>query len=150
MRIVSAVFVVWVLGSVVSAQSEIGSDDCSMYAKARLPHYRVARREPMIHGMQLMISLAPGDVNQKNLISVGCSLGRKYRENELFTAWFFDDYNAAKVWVAGGVEENPPRGALRGSYYSDRELRLHGVDWWPDRKDQTQFVRIQLGQLPPK
>jgi hypothetical protein len=133
-----------------NAQSEI-ADSCSAHANDRVPKFRIAKRHRVgdKFGFQLMISLAPKDITQANLVANGCNLGKEYRKEPFLQVWFFDDHHAAKAWElqheTGNRETNL---ALRGSYGFSRERHEQNLTWFYHPPDWDRYVKINLGKPP--
>ena len=150
LRVLAALVAIEVLGVIAScAQSVNQKDSCSAHAD-RLPKFRIARDERVgADGLQVFVSVEPTQISQASLLSLGCRLGLKYRDNQFLFVWFFDSYSVAKVWRLAPVEQTWPSQALRGSYSFDRKNGSHELLWFPNKDDHSQSSRIGLGSPPP-
>jgi hypothetical protein len=128
------------------------SDSCDSYSKEKPPKFRLARqhRNESRQALILHISVAPRDVTQDRLLTLGCSLGRNYANNQALVVLIFDNHRAARRYNPQGEgNDEKMELAYRASYGFDRDDKRQSLDWRPTRDNHESNVEIKLGPPPP-
>jgi hypothetical protein len=135
-----------------AGQSPPRSDSCDRALKKTSPKFRIARRSQNAarHALVLWVSVAPHDVAEDKLLSLGCKLGSDYANEQVLVVWIFDTDAAAKRFNPQGEGNDAATSlALRGSYYFSRENKDQSLGWFPDPRDHSRHIEIKLGPPSP-
>jgi len=132
--------------------ADLRSDSCDSYSRQTPPKFRIARHDQneSLQIVSLFISVAPRDIAQDKLLSLGCSLGRTYAHNQALVVLIFDNYRAARRYNPQGEgNDEKMELAYRASYGFDRDDKRQSLDWRPVRDNHESRVEINLGSPPP-
>jgi hypothetical protein len=132
--------------------NELKLMSCDDYSKQKVPKFRIARRfrNDVMHSVTLFISVAPRDISQDTLLTLGCSLGKTYSRNQTLFIWILDDFGAAKRFNPQGEgNDSATNLAFRASYSFSRERNEQSLSWLPNRGSYGGAVEISLGSPPP-
>jgi hypothetical protein len=133
------------------APSTGGTGERSSKTHTRLiPKYSIERKTRLKIGLMIHVSIAPSDVQEAKLVALARKLGEKYRKEEAFFLFIFDDpkgareYQFAPVEVLSGEAQNSVR-AMYGFVRPDTQAHF---TWYPVRGDKAQFRKIHLDTPP--
>ena len=148
----AALLVIPIVLATSSHATEAKSASCESYRARTPPKFRVADhiRNENKRSTILFISVSPHEQTLDELLTLGCSLGRDYAHNQIFTVFIFDDFRTAKRYNPQG-EGNDSKMArsFLASYGFSREDDYQTLTWFREPGNNSSLVEINLGPTPP-
>ena len=148
----AALLVIPIVLAMSSHATEAESASCESYITKTPPKFRVADhiRNESKHSTILFVSVSPHERTLDKLLTLGCSLGRAYAHDQIFTVFIFDDFRTAKRYNPQG-EGNDSKMArsFLASYGFSREDDYQTFTWFREPGNNSSVVEIDLGSPPP-